>query len=151
MPAPGIAAHWLAACSFDAKCKRIQAESPHGRRPAWAVRPIIVKSGDDCRQELLAVQLISTFHDIFQVYLPLAPSTKAQDLTNAFGRLSEVWCSKPHLSRPSECIICLEDVVIYLRASHSGCLPGKEHQGYYILLQCLHMHACTDAIAVHRI
>lgn len=53
-------------CRFDAKCKRIQAESPHGRRPAWAVRPVIVKSGDDCRQELLAVQLISTFHDIFQ-------------------------------------------------------------------------------------
>ncbi|KAL0039390.1 hypothetical protein WJX79_005779 [Trebouxia sp. C0005] len=57
---------------FDAKCKRIQAESPHGRRPAWAVRPVIVKSGDDCRQELLAVQLISTFHDIFQeAQLPL--------------------------------------------------------------------------------
>lgn len=57
---------------FDAKCKRIQAESPHGRRPAWAVRPVIVKSGDDCRQELLAVQLISTFYDIFQeAQLPL--------------------------------------------------------------------------------
>jgi len=56
-------------CRFDAKCKRIQAESPHGRRPAWAVRPVIVKSGDDCRQELLAVQLISTFYDIFQASL----------------------------------------------------------------------------------
>ena len=56
-------------CRYDAKCKRIQAESPHGRRPAWAVRPVIVKSGDDCRQELLAVQLISTFHDIFLVIL----------------------------------------------------------------------------------
>ena len=59
-------AHCFASCRFDTKCKRIQAESPHGRRPAWAVRPVIVKSGDDCRQELLAVQLISTFHDIFQ-------------------------------------------------------------------------------------
>lgn len=56
----------LVLCRFDSKCKRIQAESPHGRRPAWAVRPVIVKSGDDCRQELLAVQLISTFYDIFQ-------------------------------------------------------------------------------------
>jgi len=60
-------------CRFDAKCKRIQAESPHGRRPAWAVRPVIVKSGDDCRQELLAVQLISTFYDIFQVLLSCPP------------------------------------------------------------------------------
>lgn len=62
-------------CRFDAKCKRIQAESPHGRRPAWAVRAVIVKSGDDCRQELLAVQLISTFYDIFQVSLLCHPVT----------------------------------------------------------------------------
>ena len=62
-------------CRFDAKCKRIQAESPHGRRPAWAVRPVIVKSGDDCRQELLAVQLISTFYDIFQASRLLSEET----------------------------------------------------------------------------
>lgn len=58
----------ITVCRFAAKCKRIQSESPHGRRPGWAVRPVIVKSGDDCRQELLAVQLISTFHSIFQVW-----------------------------------------------------------------------------------
>jgi phosphatidylinositol kinase/protein kinase (PI-3 family) len=28
---------------------------------------VIVKSGDDCRQELLAMQLIRAFHGIFQV------------------------------------------------------------------------------------
>lgn len=42
-------------------------QSPHGRRPGWAATPIIVKSGDDCRQELLAAQLIEAFHDIFMV------------------------------------------------------------------------------------
>ena len=35
---------------FADKAKRVQRQSPHGRRPGWAVRPIIVKSGDDCRQ-----------------------------------------------------------------------------------------------------
>jgi hypothetical protein len=28
---------------------------------------VIVKSGDDCRQELLAIQLIRAFSDIFRV------------------------------------------------------------------------------------
>jgi phosphatidylinositol 4-kinase len=33
---------------------------------------VIVKTGDDCRQELLAMQLIRTFHDIFaEAQLPL--------------------------------------------------------------------------------
>ena len=56
---------------FSEKAARVQAASPHGRRPGWAVRPVIVKSGDDCRQELLAAQLIRTFADIFQVTLQM--------------------------------------------------------------------------------
>ena len=35
---------------FADKARRVKGQSPHGRRPGWAVRPIIVKSGDDCRQ-----------------------------------------------------------------------------------------------------
>lgn len=35
---------------WAAKVKRIQRESPHGRRAGWALRCVIVKSGDDCRQ-----------------------------------------------------------------------------------------------------
>ena len=50
---------------------RVRKHSPFGRKPGWAVRPVIVKSGDDCRQELLAMQLIRAFHDIFQVRMPL--------------------------------------------------------------------------------
>ncbi|GLC48923.1 hypothetical protein PLESTB_000163400 [Pleodorina starrii] len=54
------------------KVKRIQRESPHGRRKGWALRCVIVKSGDDCRQELLALQLVRTFGDIFlEAGLPL--------------------------------------------------------------------------------
>jgi len=52
--------------------ERIARESPYSRKEGWAVRQVIVKSGDDCRQELLAVQLIRQFHDIFEASgLPL--------------------------------------------------------------------------------
>lgn len=35
---------------WAAKVRRIQRESPHGMRKGWALRCVIVKSGDDCRQ-----------------------------------------------------------------------------------------------------
>lgn len=51
---------------------RLRANSPHGKRPGWDLRCVIVKSGDDCRQELLAMQVISTFYEIFaEAQLPV--------------------------------------------------------------------------------
>ena len=49
------------------------APCPHpDRRPGWDLRCVIVKTGDDCRQELLAMQLIRAFHEIFgEARLPL--------------------------------------------------------------------------------
>ncbi len=52
---------------FQDKAERVRQRSPYGRRPGWALRPVIVKSGDDCRQEALAMQLIQAFDTIFQV------------------------------------------------------------------------------------
>ncbi len=52
--------------------ERIRRRSPHGSRPGWDLTCVIVKSGDDCRQELLSMQLIRTFHSIFaEAGLPL--------------------------------------------------------------------------------
>ncbi|CAJ2676853.1 phosphatidylinositol 4-kinase beta 1-like [Trifolium pratense] len=51
---------------WEAKKDRVCKASIYGKLPGWDLRSIIVKSGDDCRQEHLAVQLISHFYDIFQ-------------------------------------------------------------------------------------
>lgn len=51
---------------WEVKKQRIRNASVHGKLPGWDMRSVIVKSGDDCRQEHLAVQLISHFYDIFQ-------------------------------------------------------------------------------------
>jgi phosphatidylinositol 4-kinase len=57
---------------WSARKARVQAASPHGRRPGWDLRCVIVKTGDDCRQELLAMQLIRAFAEIFaEAQLPL--------------------------------------------------------------------------------
>ncbi|XP_058731056.1 phosphatidylinositol 4-kinase beta 1-like [Vicia villosa] len=51
---------------WEAKKDRVRNASIYGKLPSWDLRSVIVKSGDDCRQEHLAVQLISHFYDIFQ-------------------------------------------------------------------------------------
>ena len=47
------------------KVSRLRQLSPFGHLPHWALRPVIVKSGDDCRQELMAVQIISKLQTVF--------------------------------------------------------------------------------------
>ncbi|XP_039014532.1 phosphatidylinositol 4-kinase beta 1-like isoform X1 [Hibiscus syriacus] len=51
---------------WEVKKERIRKASIYGKLSGWDLRSVIVKSGDDCRQEHLAVQLISHFYDIFQ-------------------------------------------------------------------------------------
>jgi len=52
--------------NWETRKERIRKRSPHGSRPGWDLRCVIVKSGDDCRQELLSMQIIRTFHTIFK-------------------------------------------------------------------------------------
>jgi len=51
--------------SFAQQKARMRAASVFGNQPGWNLRSVIVKAGDDCRQELMAVQLMKEFHNIF--------------------------------------------------------------------------------------
>jgi phosphatidylinositol 4-kinase len=51
---------------WQSREERIRKASPHASLPGWRIDSVIVKSGDDLRQEQLAMQLITTFHQIFQ-------------------------------------------------------------------------------------
>ncbi|KAL4169425.1 hypothetical protein KRP22_010345 [Phytophthora ramorum] len=51
---------------WQAKKERIRASSPHGHLPGWNVISLISKSNDDIRQEVFAMQLITTFQTIFR-------------------------------------------------------------------------------------
>lgn len=49
---------------WDEKIARIRESSPYGTLPNWRLLPVIIKTGDDLRQELLAYQLLTTLQVI---------------------------------------------------------------------------------------
>ena len=54
------------------RIETIRSESVYGHLPSWRIQKIIVKGGDDVRQEILAGQLVSMFKRIFHsARLPL--------------------------------------------------------------------------------
>jgi len=48
------------------KRERIRRSSPYGDLQGWDLKPLIIKAGDNCRQELLALQLVRTFAEIYR-------------------------------------------------------------------------------------
>eukprot|EP01097_Dermamoeba_algensis_P002290 TRINITY_DN1913_c0_g2_i1.p1 TRINITY_DN1913_c0_g2~~TRINITY_DN1913_c0_g2_i1.p1 ORF type:complete len:920 (+),score=215.47 TRINITY_DN1913_c0_g2_i1:40-2760(+) len=57
---------------WEDKVQRLRASSPFGHLPGWAAYSVIVKYGDECRQEHLALQLVKQIQKIFQdAKLPL--------------------------------------------------------------------------------
>ena len=72
---PSVAIKKAAGTYFDARSLfgetfatrkfKLARNSIFGGQQGWSLKSIIVKAGDDCRQELMAVQLITEFHNIF--------------------------------------------------------------------------------------
>nr|ACM17551.1 phosphatidylinositol kinase [Oryza brachyantha] len=80
----------LAGELWAVKRERIRRFSVHGKLPGWDLRSVIVKSGDDCRQEHLAVQLVAHFYDIYQeAGLPLWLRPYEVIVTSAYTALIE--------------------------------------------------------------
>lgn len=52
--------------TFKDQSLRLRSKSPFGKLKTWALLNVIVKSGDDLRQEQLAMQLISFFQQVFK-------------------------------------------------------------------------------------
>lgn len=64
---------------WESKAQQIKNESPYGDFPSYKIRPIIVKGGDDLRQEIIAMQLIKKCEKVFK-----------EEGTNLFVRTYEI-------------------------------------------------------------
>lgn len=51
------------------KLARVRDSSPYGHMPKWRLLPVIVKSGDDLRQELLAYQFLKKMQEVWEAEL----------------------------------------------------------------------------------
>lgn len=51
---------------WSEKQARIRDSSPYGHLPNWRLLPVIVKSGDDLRQELIAFQFLNKLQEIWE-------------------------------------------------------------------------------------
>ncbi|CAH1773493.1 unnamed protein product [Owenia fusiformis] len=57
---------------WEEKIQRIRESSPYGHHSNWKLMPVIIKCGDDLRQELIAYQVLQQLKNIWQMeHVPL--------------------------------------------------------------------------------
>ena len=98
--APGTVSAGVADLSarWENRVAAARAQSPYGGVPSWRLQPVIVKSGDDCRQEQLAVQLVAMCADVFrEAGLPLWLRPFEVLATSSHSALIEVITDAPSL------------------------------------------------------
>lgn len=78
---------------WEDKALKIQKESPYGHYESYQLRPIIVKGGDDLRQEVMAMQVIYKMQHIFEKYeLPIYLRPYEIIVTSANSGILEFCC-----------------------------------------------------------
>ena len=66
---------------WEEKVRRIRESSPYGHLPNWKLLSVIIKCGDDLRQELLAYQFLKQL----QVSMIVNVKNSQMDLSLSFG------------------------------------------------------------------
>lgn len=74
------------------KLARIRDSSPYGHLPNWRLLPVIVKSGDDLRQELMAYQFLNKLQEIWEAeHVPVfVRPSKILVLSNDSGMIEPI-------------------------------------------------------------
>uniref|UniRef100_A0A914RZT0 PI3K/PI4K catalytic domain-containing protein n=1 Tax=Parascaris equorum TaxID=6256 RepID=A0A914RZT0_PAREQ len=85
---------------WEEKQARIREASPYGRNPKWRLLPVIVKTGDDLRQELLAYQLLTTLKVLISCGYQLGS-----------WKLRNIWLEEkvPLYLRPYKIVVCSQN------------------------------------------
>ena len=98
--APGTVSSGVADLSarWENRVAAARAQSPYGGVASWQLQPVIVKVGDDCRQEQMAVQLVAMCSDVFrEAGLPLWLRPFEVLATSSHSALIEVITDAPSL------------------------------------------------------
>lgn len=135
--------------SWDSKKRRIRASSPFGDRKGWDLYGVIVKSNDDLRQEVCALQLIELSRRVFKkAKLPLYLKSYrivANDATTGFVEVHvSVFRVHLHSQGPNPTGVCIVWFVqVLTNAISIDALKKRQLQLQHTNIHHTHKHIHT--------